>query len=237
LNGGDGELVCMNGWNASADDASVRIDSTEYAWAHHWGNGYTDLGGGVGRAVEDFTSHMTPGNGVIGPTLWHPYSQILGNADTERPSVGFTWKVTPTLIGFSINKTGIGIFGGNNGNGDLALFGTGTIYLSGTQGYLVNEGATKADGNQIIEAVDDPSHGQRFISKPNVVGDSRYVVSAQSANDGPAAWAKATIACSTACVNLLGSSGACTDSIPMDGTNTPLGNCSSTTGLRLCECH
>jgi len=54
---------------------------------------------------------------------------------------------------------------------------------------------------------------------------------------GQAVWAKASTSCATACTALLGSGGSCSDSVPLDGTNTPLGNCSSTTGLRLCECY
>jgi hypothetical protein len=86
----------------------------------------------------------------------------------------------------SINRTGVGIFGGNNGNGDLALFGAGTLYFGGTTGGLMTlEGTTPADGNQLLLGVQDPTHGQKSMKFPNINGDSLIVVSDTSFTTNP----------------------------------------------------
>jgi len=71
----------------------------------------------------------------------------------------------------------------------------------------------------------------------NATATSFRASAGSTSTAGQTVWAKASTACSTACTSLLGSGGSCSDSVPMDGTNTPLGNCSSTSGLRLCECY
>jgi hypothetical protein len=61
------------------------------------------------------------------------------------------------------------------------------------------------------------------------------VVSKLSTTSGPSAWAANTVTCATACGNI--GAGNCADSVPLDGTNTALGNCTGTTGNRVCLCY
>lgn len=73
-------------------------------------------------------------------------------------------------------------------------------------------------------------------SNPTSETDGRTVVtSAASTTSGPAAWAANGVSCATACTNIGVAN--CSDSIPLDGTNTALGNCTGTTGHRVCECY
>jgi len=71
------------------------------------------------------------------------------------------------------------------------------------------------------------------LTAPKITG--RIVVNGGGSTNSVPSWAAAGVSCSTACTNTGATS--CADSVPLDGTNTPLGNCSSTTGLRLCECY
>jgi hypothetical protein len=161
----------------------------------------------------------------------------LHHLTAETPTMDCTWKTTPTTTTFGFNQNGLAINAAKAFNGDLEVYGTGTLYLSGTsKGTVQFEGATPSDGHQILLSVDEPSHNQRAIVIPNVVGDSRIVVSAHASTDGPAAWASVGTACSAACTDLLGSSATCNDSILLT-TGTSVGNCSSTTGIRMCECY
>lgn len=63
----------------------------------------------------------------------------------------------------------------------------------------------------------------------------RLVTSARSSTSGPTAWAANGVSCATACGNIGVAN--CADSVPLDGTNTALGNCTGTTGVRVCECY
>jgi hypothetical protein len=73
----------------------------------------------------------------------------------------------------------------------------------------------------------------RTIAFPDSSGT--VVVNGGSAAAGIAAWAAAGTTCAAACTGQGQAS--CGNSIPMDGTNTATGNCTSTTSVRMCECY
>jgi hypothetical protein len=69
----------------------------------------------------------------------------------------------------------------------------------------------------------------------SAVAGSRVVTNARSATSGPAAWAANGVSCATACGNIGQTN--CANAIALDGTNSPVGDCTKKSGHRLCECY
>jgi hypothetical protein len=227
IGGGDGEFIRIRGYNAT-DGSGGRLDSTEYAWFEQWTDGWT--GGTSERRAEFFQSHVTPGG-----TMWHPWAENISFVASEKPRADLTFNVSPTQIGFQNTPNGYAIGGAANGYADLEVYGTnGSIFLKGAANRIQAEGTT-VDANSTSILFDTPTNGGRAVSVPTVAADSRFVVSSQVSTNGPAAWAANGVSCATACTN-IGQPG-CADSIPLDGTNTALGNCTGTIGNRVCQCY
>ncbi len=222
LNGNDAEFVWQRGYNYNG---SARQDTTDYAMFQQFTWGWSDTGGV--RRGEWFVQHITPRG-----FLWSPWSFNFNNLSTETPTADFTFKVSPFVIGFQSNTDGTAFGpGGVVGKGRLEAHG-GDVY---TDSCFRLDGSTIDGYATRICAAANLSVDPYSVYIPTVVDNSRFVMNAQSATSGPAAWAQNGVSCDTACTNIGQSN--CADYIPMDGTNTPNADCSFATGTRICECY
>ena len=222
LNGNDAEFVHQRGYNYLG---TARQDTTEYALFEQFTWGWSQVSP-LNRQGEWFVQHVTPGG-----TLWSPWAFNFNNVNTESPTADFTFKISPTVIGFQSNQEGTAFGpGGHAGKARLEAHG-GDVY---TDGCFKLDGPTVDGYNTRICAVDTAYDPHSLYIRP-VPDSSTFVMSAKSSTSGPAAWAQGGISCDTACTNIGQEN--CADYVNLDGTNGIGADCSTSTGLRLCECY
>jgi len=134
---------------------------------------------------------------------------------------------------------------------DRAPFGTGVLpnaailvrsqtTTDGREGNIVMAGGAYDTGHYVAGSTHlwEESAGILAVSNGtpgSAAAGSRVVTNARSTTSGPAAWAADGIPCETACANIGQSN--CANSIRLDGRNTQAGDCTSTSGHRVCGCH
>lgn len=162
VGGNDPEFISIRGYNVK-EGAGTRQDTTEYALYEQVTWGYTESD--AERWGEWGFSSVTPAG-----NLWSPIHANFAKLGTENPAMGINFKSDRTTTMLSMQANGVAIGGAKQFNGDLEIYGGGSIWLGGTSGgQLQFEGVTGGGTNYTIFSVIDPTSPQT-INLPDASG-------------------------------------------------------------------